>query len=133
MGPGTYIDTSNNNFLPDQSGDLKLELNTELRAKLIGVLHGAVFIDAGNIWLFKDDPYRPGGKFTTDFIKQFAVGTGAGLRIDVSFFVLRADLAFPIRKPYIDGGKWVFNEIDLRDSQWRRNNLLLNIAIGYPF
>jgi outer membrane protein assembly factor BamA len=92
-----------------------------------------VFADAGNVWLFKDDPHRPGGKITGNFIQQFAVGTGAGLRIDVNFFVLRADLAFPLRKPYIDGGKWVFNKIDLGNSEWRRNNLLLNIAIGYPF
>ena len=134
LGPGTYYGGNpKDSFIADQPGDIRFELNAEYRVKLVSVLHGAVFVDAGNIWLFKEDPYRPGGKFTSDFIRQFAVGTGLGLRIDVSFFVLRADVAFPIRKPYVNGGKWVFNEIDFNDNEWRRNNLLLNIAIGYPF
>ena len=134
LGPGTYYaGNPKDSFIADQPGDIRLEMNIEYRVKLVSVLHGAVFVDAGNIWLFKDDPYRPGGKFTENFINQFAVGTGAGLRVDVSFFVLRADLAFPIRKPYIDGGKWVFSEINFNSNEWRRNNLLLNVAIGYPF
>jgi len=62
------------------------------------------------------------------------VGTGAGLRFDLSFLVLRVDGAFPIRKPYLQGGpKWVFNQIDFTDGQWRKENLVLNLAIGYPF
>ncbi len=134
LGPGTYYGgNAKDSFIADQPGDIRFELNIEYRVKLVSVLHGAVFADAGNIWLFEDDPYRPGGKFTDNFIKQFAVGAGAGLRVDVSFFVLRADLAFPIRKPYIDGGKWVFDQIDFNSNEWRRNNLLLNFAIGYPF
>jgi len=97
------------------------------------MVSGAVFVDAGNVWLFKEDPMRPGGKFTSNFLSQFAVGTGIGLRIDVKFFVVRADLAFPIRKPYIEGGKWVFSDINFGSSDWRKDNLVLNIAIGYPF
>ncbi|CAN5414820.1 BamA/TamA family outer membrane protein [soil metagenome] len=135
LGPGTYYAGNPKEvYVPDQPGDIKLEMNTELRAKLVSILYGAVFVDAGNIWLFKEDPERPGGKFSNKFLSQFAVGTGVGLRVDISFFVIRADLSMPIRKPYIaTGSKWVFDQIDFSDSEWRRNNLILNIAIGYPF
>jgi len=135
LGPGTfYAGKPKEVYVADQPGDIKFELNTELRAKLVSILYGAIFVDAGNIWLFKEDPERPGGKFTNQFLSQFAVGTGVGLRADVSFFVIRADIAMPIRKPYITtGSKWVFNQIDLGNSEWRKANLILNIAIGYPF
>ncbi|CAN5237421.1 BamA/TamA family outer membrane protein [soil metagenome] len=135
LGPGNYYPGNPKDvFVPDQPGDIRLEMNTELRAKLVSLLYGAIFVDAGNVWLFKEDTSRPGGKFTGNFLSQLAVGTGVGLRVDVKFFVLRADLAFPIRKPYITpGSKWVFSDINFGDSQWRRDNLILNIAIGYPF
>ena len=135
LGPGTYYAGNPKDIdVADQPGDIKLETNAELRAKLVSILYGAIFVDAGNIWLFKEDSTRPGGKFTSNFLSQFAVGTGIGLRIDVKFFVLRADVSFPLRKPYITtGSKWVFNDINFGDSEWRRNNLILNIAIGYPF
>lgn len=136
LGPGTYQATKDSitKFLPDQSGDIKLEMNTELRAKLFSVINGAVFVDAGNIWLYNKDPLRPGAAFTKDFLNQLAVGTGVGLRADVTFLVLRLDLAFPLRKPYLPNGqRWVINQIDFGNGSWRSNNLVLNIAIGYPF
>ena len=65
---------------------------------------------------------------------EFAVATGLGLRVDVSFFVLRFDVAFPIRKPFLaEGSKWVINDIDFGSNDWRRLNLVYNLAIGYPF
>ena len=68
------------------------------------------------------------------FANEVAVGTGAGLRVDVTFFVLRLDLAFPLRKPwYPSGEQWVTDEIDFGSAGWRNENLLLNFAIGYPF
>ncbi len=135
IGPGTFRpDTDENSFLPDQSGDIKLELNTEYRANLFSVVNGAVFVDAGNIWLWNDIDGRPGGKFTKDFYKELAVGTGAGLRIDVTFLVLRLDLAFPLRKPWLpESDRWVFDQIDFGSKTWRKENLVFNIAIGYPF
>ncbi len=136
LGPGSYYagNAAIVGFLPDQPGDVKLELNTEFRAKLFSVIYGAVFVDAGNIWLLKDNPQTPGGKFTNKFLNDFAVGTGAGLRVDISFFVLRLDVAFPIRKPYIlDGSKWVIKDISFGNSEWRKENLVYNLAIGYPF
>ena len=137
LGPGTYYAGNaalTNSYLPDQPGDVKIEINSELRFKLFSIVRGAVFVDAGNIFTNRTDPARPGSKFSKDFIKQLAVGTGLGLRFDLSFLVLRVDGAFPIRKPYLPGGtKWVFNQVDFTSSQWRKENLVLNLAIGYPF
>ncbi len=135
LGPGSYFNTvTDNDYLPDQSGDLKLEFSTEYRAKLFSIVKGAAFIDAGNIWLMNKDPNKPGAEISKDFMKEIAVGAGVGLRFDVSFFILRTDLAFPLRKPYLpDGERWVIKDIDFGSGPWRKDNLILNIAIGYPF
>ena len=135
IGPGTFREPVDaNSFLPDQSGDLKLELNTEYRAKLFSVVHGAVFVDAGNIWLVHDNPAKPGAQISKDFYKELAVGTGVGLRFDLSFLILRTDLAFPLRKPYLpENDRWVFDQINFGSSTWRNGNLVFNLAIGYPF
>ena len=62
------------------------------------------------------------------------MGTGVGLRLDVSFFVVRLDVAFPIRKPWnAEGDRWVFDKIAFGSSDWVKENLVYNIAIGYPF
>ncbi|OMQ09481.1 BamA/TamA family outer membrane protein [[Flexibacter] sp. ATCC 35103] len=135
LGPGSYVNAeTTNNYLPDQSGDLKLEFSTEYRAKLFSIVRGALFVDAGNVWLMNADPNKPGGQITKDFMKDIAVGAGAGLRFDLSFLVLRTDLAFPLRKPYLpQGERWVIDDINFGSGPWRKDNLILNIAIGYPF
>jgi outer membrane protein insertion porin family len=134
LGPGTYLPPPTTTFLPDQSGDIKLELNTEFRAKLYSVIHGAVFIDAGNVWLYRENPLKPGGKFTSDFLNELAVGTGVGLRFDFNFFVLRLDVAFPVRKPWLaKGNRMVLDQIDFGNRTWRRENVVFNLGIGYPF
>jgi outer membrane protein insertion porin family len=134
IGPGTFQQPPSDNFLADQSGDIKLEMNTELRARLAGILHGALFVDAGNIWLFNENPNEPGAKFNKSFLKELAVGTGVGLRFDISFLVLRFDIAFPLRKPYLpEGQRWVINQVDLLSPAWRKENLIFNLGIGYPF
>jgi outer membrane protein assembly factor BamA len=125
IDPGTYF---------DQSGDIKLELNAEYRANLYKFLNAAVFVDAGNIWLLHDDKDRPGAKFSKDFLNEIAVGAGVGLRLDFSILILRLDLAMPLRVPYYQkGDRWAFDKINFGDSNWRKDNLVLNIAIGYPF
>lgn len=135
LGPGSYDPTVQNaSFFFDQSGDIKLELNAEYRANLYKFLNAAVFADAGNVWLVNDDPERPGGKFSKDFVKEIAVGAGVGLRLDFNILLLRLDLAMPLRVPYFEeGDRWTFDRIDFGDRNWRRDNLILNIAIGYPF
>ncbi|MFT3705460.1 MAG: BamA/TamA family outer membrane protein [Agriterribacter sp.] len=134
LGPGTYKDEQTTTFLPDQSGDIKLEMNSEVRAKLFSIVYGAIFVDAGNIWLYNKDDNKPGGQFSSSFLKELAVGTGAGLRFDVSFLVVRFDVAFPLRKPWLpEKDRWVLNQIDFGSSSWRRENIVYNIGIGYPF
>jgi outer membrane protein assembly factor BamA len=139
LGPGTFRDPNIDagEISADQSGDIKLEFNTEYRPQLSGIVEGAVFIDAGNIWLQRGETgplARPGVKFSKDFLKELAVDAGFGLRFDLTFLVLRTDLAFPIRKPWLaEGDRLVFNNIDLADRSWRKENLIFNLAIGYPF
>lgn len=135
LGPGSYNAINETTvFLPDQSGDVKLEGNIEYRGNIYKFLNGALFMDAGNIWLLKEDPAKPGSQFTKNFTKEIAVGIGAGLRFDFNFLVLRTDLAFPIRKPFLpDGERWVLDKVEFGSGPWRRDNLLFNLAIGYPF
>ena len=135
VGPGNYNqEVEATSFLPDQSGDLKLELNTELRAKLFSIVEGAVFVDAGNIWLMNEDPNKPGAEISGDFLKELAVGTGVGMRLDLQFLILRLDVAFPLRIPYLpEGERWVFDKMDFGNSSWRQQNIIFNLAIGYPF
>lgn len=147
IGPGTYYifaepeldgegSSGEQETLPvfiDQRGDIKLEGSVELRFDIIKVFKGAVFADAGNIWLWREDE-REGGKISKGFLSELAVGTGVGFRLDMNFFVLRLDIAFPLRKPwYEEGNRWVFDEIDFRSPGWRAENLIYNLAIGYPF
>ena len=132
LGPGTYAQVNNNNFLADQTGDMKLELNTEFRPHISGPLYGAVFIDAGNIWLANEDPARPGAKFSKNFLNELGMGGGVGIRFDIVLFVIRLDVAVPFRKPW-EQNPWVMNQINLRNTDWRRQNIIYNLAIGYPF
>lgn len=135
LGPGSFDPTvANSKFIPDQSGDFLLEMNLEYRKQLAGIVHGALFLDAGNIWLLNETADRPGGKLSGDFYKELAVGAGAGLRFDISFLVLRFDFAFPLRVPYFpEGDRWTIDKISLGSKEWRKDNLMFNLAIGYPF
>lgn len=129
LGPGSYRpDFDNPNYYFDQTGNFKLEANVELRFKLIGNLHCAVFLDAGNIWLLQEDPARPGGKLQgSTFFKDIALGTGFGLRYDLSVIVLRLDLGIGLHAPYDTGRSGYYNMTSFKKS------LGLHLAIGYPF
>ena len=136
VGPGHYVapNVNTRGFFPDQSGDIKLEMNTEFRAKLNNIIEGAVFIDAGNIWLFNENPLKPGGKFTKEFLKELAIGTGVGVRFDITILILRLDLGIPLKKAYLpEGEQWVLREVDPKNKAWRNQNIIFNLAIGYPF
>ena len=93
LGPGSYRpDASKTYSYMDQTGNFKLEANIEYRFNLLGNLNGAIFLDAGNIWLLKKDEFRPGGQFNLSRLgKDIALGTGAGLRYDFSYLVIRLD------------------------------------------
>lgn len=129
----------------DRTGDVKLEANLEWRFPIVQMLKGAVFTDVGNVWALNQeatgvDPdtgetvlTRPGGQFGLgSFWNQIAIGTGAGIRLDFSFFVMRFDLGLPIHNPSLARGeRWVIQ--NTFEKRWLRSNTNLNLAIGYPF
>ena len=109
-------------------------VNSEIRIPITSNLSTAVFVDAGNIWTKDTLLFGPAGKLSKNWSKEIAVATGFGIRIDANVLVIRADLGIPLRKPYLpDGDRWVFKQIDFGSSSWRRENLILNIALGLPF
>jgi hypothetical protein len=124
VGPGSYDDQQN----IEQFGDIKININVEYRFDIFKILEGAFFMDAGNIWLRDEIAERPGGKFEIDkFMTELAVGVGAGLRVDFSFFIFRIDGAVPIRDPARgENDQWTVNDLKISDT-------LLNFGIGYPF
>ncbi|AFL85924.1 outer membrane protein/protective antigen OMA87 [Belliella baltica DSM 15883] len=134
LGPGTYRpeQVSLGSFF-DQAGDVRLEGNIEYRFPLVSVLKGALFVDAGNVWLVNENEALPGGKFTSNWWNEMAVGAGFGARIDIEFFVIRFDLATPLRVPYLPENERWGNTFDIKSRTWRRENLIFNFAIGYPF
>ncbi len=145
LGPGNFNAETENATTDyfDQSGNLKLEANVEYRFPLFSYLKGAFFIDAGNVWLTGDyseleedqlnssfsETLFTDGKFEKDWLTEVAAGVGFGLRLDVQNFVIRLDLASPLRIPY-----------EAKNERWNvpffgnaDNNMTLNFAIGYPF
>ncbi len=141
LGPGSFVlegsdlEITNPNIFFDQTGDIKFEANLELRFDVYRFIKGAVFLDGGNIWTLKGDTLRPGANFEINrFYKEFALGTGFGLRFDFSYFVLRFDVGLPLHDPGSPlKNNWVIRNFDISDRQWRKDNLTFNLAIGYPF
>ncbi|HEX5150141.1 MAG TPA: BamA/TamA family outer membrane protein [Parafilimonas sp.] len=133
LGPGSYYaGNPRDSFIYDQPGDVKLLMSLEYRAKLFSVLRYALFADAGNIWNLRKNDSIPGGELTSNFLNDIAIDVGVGLRVDISILILRLDIAIPVRLPYLPAGqKW--NKIDFGDNDWRKNNIVWNLAIGYPF
>lgn len=129
IGPGSYrapADQINGYF--DQTGTFIFLANTELRFPIYGPVNGATFLDAGNVWTLKNEPSRPGGQLKAEnFLKDLAVGTGVGLRLDISMLVLRADLGIGIHAPYYTGKHTYYNMESFTKS------LAFHLAIGYPF
>ena len=135
LGPGTYKPTADDQrYFQIIGGDYKILANTEIRIPVTSNLSTAVFLDAGNIWTKDTLLFGPAAKLTKNWYKELAVASGFGIRFDATVLVIRADLGIPLRKPYFpDGQRWVFNKIDFGSGAWRRENLVLNIALGLPF
>ncbi|MBR3014713.1 MAG: BamA/TamA family outer membrane protein [Bacteroidaceae bacterium] len=129
VGPGGYPPDENNKYsFISHVGDMRLEANVEYRFRLVGDLDGAVFLDAGNVWLLRKDENRPDARFSLKkFPKQIALGTGLGLRYDMDYLVFRLDLGVGLHHPYDTGKKGYFNIPKLKDG------MALHFAIGYPF
>lgn len=128
IGPGSYRPENSRYSYIDQVGNMKLEANVEYRFPLIGSLEGAMFLDAGNVWLLKPDSARPGASFNPKtFGKEIALGTGFGFRYDLDFLVIRFDVGIGIHAPYETSRRGYYNMPKFWDS------LGYHIAVGYPF
>ena len=154
IGPGRFddLDIKDRQFnYVFRNGDTKLIANLEYRMPLFGNLHGAVFLDAGNVWnltvdTFSDEEISQAktkeaqedmleynkmmdqSKFkASEFFNDIALGTGIGLRYDLGFLVVRVDWGFALHCPYDTGTSGYFNIPRFRDAQ------TINFAIGYPF
>ncbi|MCD8208900.1 MAG: BamA/TamA family outer membrane protein, partial [Bacteroidales bacterium] len=100
----------------------------EYRFPLVSRLQGAMFIDAGNVWLMdKDDSHPQGNLRIKTFARQIALGTGAGIRYDLDFLVVRFDVGVGIHAPYDTGKSGYYNMTKFGKS------LGYHLAIGYPF
>ena len=125
IGPGSYLPPESTYSYLDQTGDLKFEANLEYRFPILGDLHGAAFVDTGNIWLIREDKQRPGGQLKWGrFLRDLALDAGVGLRYDLTFIVIRLDMGVPLHVPY-KAKKGYFNVPNYTPG-W-------HLAIGYPF
>jgi hypothetical protein len=124
LGPGS--NTKEDFF--ERFGDIKITGNAEYRFDVFRKLKGAVFIDAGNIWLLESSASRAAGLFKANkFLDQIAIGSGLGLRFDFTFFIIRLDGAIQIKDPaQPQGERWVFNANKFSDITFK-------FGIGYPF
>lgn len=141
LGPGSFDHIEEDgqvSYQFEQQGEIILESSLEFRHRLVGFLHWAAFIDAGNIWTIRDDPSRPGAKFEVNrFYKEIAVGAGLGLRLDFSFFILRFDASAKIVDPARPEGKRFILSSGFTDPPFddptRTEPLIYTLSIGYPF
>ncbi len=135
LGPGRVLTTAEQQIsYPQIGGDYKLEMQTELRFPLISKLRGAIFMDAGNIWSKNSLIFGEDARFTPQFLKDIAVDGGIGFRLDIDILIVRLDIGVPLRKPWLPrGSEWVIDQINFGSGSWRRDNLVFNIGIGYPF
>lgn len=130
----------------EQPGAILLEGSAELRGHLFHLgadFNGAAFVDAGNVWTILDEPNRTGENFRFNtFLSQIAVGTGLGLRIDFSFFVIRIDGAIKVFDParrYLNAQdqlvdeRFILPKFSFRQLTSSANPLVVQFGIGYPF
>ncbi|WP_298763318.1 BamA/TamA family outer membrane protein [uncultured Polaribacter sp.] len=122
LGPG-----SRGSGLEFNVGSLKFLTSAEYRFPLFGSLKGALFADAGNIWDISGSEFiDEASKFSgINSLQEIAVGSGFGIRYDLSFFVLRLDVGFKTYEPYLQGNKWLKN--------YNFSNAVYNVGINYPF
>jgi len=135
LGPGTYTSTktvdgkTEQNYDLEQPGDILLEGSVEYRFPVYSFINGALFTDFGNVWTLHEDKLRPGAQFRPDqFYRQFAVGSGIGIRFDFTFLILRFDIATKVYDPTALGNRFVISKFGFSD-----NKTAFNIGIGYPF
>ena len=115
-------------------GDIQIEGNLELRFPFSSWVEGAFFVDMGNVWLLREDSIRTQGQFRKEsFLNEIAIGSGLGLRLNLDFFIIRVDVAMPIKNPAISlpNNRWVFGKSTAERQQFYP--VQFNLGIGYPF
>ncbi len=124
LGPGTSGGPNEFN-----EANFKLTTNVEYRFPLAGYFKGALFADAGNIWNIHNNETDPRSTFYGfSSLKDIALATGFGLRVDFTYFIIRFDLAFKTYDPSLpEGSRW----IDLGNT--KLTDGVLNLGISYPF
>ncbi len=130
LGPGGFNPNMVAGIDPniDRTGDMMLSINAENRFTIYKYLEGALFTDMGNIWLLRPNSTFPEGEFKINkFYQQIAWDMGVGLRLNLSFFIVRLDLAIPITEPENSKG----DRFVIQKTQF--NDVLVNFGIGYPF
>ena len=161
VGPGRFNDYKMKDRQLNyvfRNGEMKLIMNLEYRTPLWGNLHGAIFLDAGNVWdmptqqVITDEViasmpdedtrntmalfqiWEDQGKFkTSEFFNDIALGTGIGLRYDLGFLVIRLDWGIALHFPYT-----TYRDDDTPKGGYFniarfKDAHTLNFAIGYPF
>ncbi len=127
VGPGSMpVDSTFS--IPNQSGDVKLEVNLEYRFPVFWKVEGALFADAGNIWTLpkRNAPDTKGTFRFKNFMNSVAMDAGLGIRLNLSFVVLRLDLGMIMRDPVQN--RWI------PANEWlKRNNYSFQFGVGYPF
>lgn len=130
LGPGNYRGQDGRISFINQSGDIRLDLNAELRTKLFWKFQGALFIDAGNVWTIRKYNDQPGGEFKLRSIyDELAVAYGAGLRLDFDYFILRLDLGMKAINPAYTTTREHF---PITNHNFKRD-YALHFAVGMPF
>ena len=127
LGPGNKPELKDVTY-PSQVGDVRLEANLEYRFPLWWILNGALFFDVGNVWYLRDtEDSNPEEVFHfNSFYKQLGFNTGLGIRLDLSYVILRFDLGMQLHNPNRpENQRWI------RTFNW--NNTALNFSVGYPF
>jgi len=126
LGPGAY---QNENPDIERVGDVMIEGNFEYRFRIYKVLEGALFYDIGNVWYLSENETFPGGKFTFGkFPAELAMDAGIGIRLDITFFIFRIDIAQRLKDPAnAEGNRWIVGNGRKWFNPW------LNFGIGYPF
>lgn len=130
LGPGKFVGTDGRIDFINQTGDMKLDLNVEYRAKLFWKFGGALFVDAGNIWTLRDYPDQPGGVFQfSNFWKQLAVSYGLGLRLNFDYFIVRFDMGMKAVNPAYETRR---EHLPLLYPKLSRD-FAFHFAVGLPF
>lgn len=130
LGPGKFVGHDGRIDFINQTGDMKLDLNMEYRAFLFWKFHGALFVDAGNIWTLRSYEEQPGGQFKiSEFWKELAVSYGLGLRLNFDYFIVRFDMGMKAVNPAYEDSKGHFPIIHPKLSR----DFAFHFAVGLPF